>query len=289
LRVNNQNWNNAAISASNLSELEVTLGQLGPAVDDARRAIDFAERSGAAFHRMSKRTTAADALYQSGQLAEARALYAAAEALQREGQPAFDLLYSLRGFRYCDLILAPAERAAWQRQESESPNSASDIESALAEAERRATQTLKWMIDNKMSLLAIGLDHLTLARVALYRAALTAQAPAASANPHLAPALDGLRKAGMLNFLPCALLTAAHWHALIGDPETARHHLDEAQQIAERGPMPLYLADVHLHRARLFRDKIELGKARALIDEHGYGRRREELEDAEAAAIHWKP
>jgi hypothetical protein len=59
--------------------------------------------------------------------------------------------------------------------------------------------------------------------------------------------------------------------------------LDEVQMIAERGPMPLYLADVHLHRARLFRDRAELAKARALIEKHGYWRRREELEDAEEA------
>jgi hypothetical protein len=31
----------------------------------------------------------------------------------------------------------------------------------------------------------------------------------------------------------------------------------------------------------------ELAKARALIEKHGYGRRREELADAEAAAAHW--
>jgi len=198
-----EDWNNAAISASNLSELEVTLGRLGDAVDDARRAIDFADRSGDTFQRMGIRTTAADALHQSGQPGErdeARAFFEAAEALQRERQPQFDLLYSLPGFRYCDLILA--------------------------------------------------LDHLTLARVALYRAALSAQPPAADANPHLAPALDGLRKAGHSDYLPNALLTAAHWHALLGDAATARCHLDEAQQIAERGPMPLYLADIHLHRAR---------------------------------------
>lgn len=34
--------------------------------------------------------------------------------------------------------------------------------------------------------------------------------------------------------------------------EEAERLLEEAQQVAERGPMPLYLADVHLHRARLF-------------------------------------
>lgn len=61
--------------------------------------------------------------------------------------------------------------------------------------------------------------------------------------------------------------------------------------------MPLYLADVHLHRARLvgslksevrsvkFPDidlREELSKARALIEKHGCGRRKEELEDADA-------
>jgi hypothetical protein len=61
----------------------------------------------------------------------------------------------------------------------------------------------------------------------------------------------------------------------------------QAQQIAERGPMPLYLADVHLHRARLFRDRSALAEARALIQQLGYGRRRDELDDAEAAAKLW--
>lgn len=67
----------------------------------------------------------------------------------------------------------------------------------------------------------------------------------------------------------------------------ARKHLAEAQQIAERGPMPLFLADVHLHRARMFRDKTELARAAQLIRDLGYGRRFEELADAEAAAKSW--
>jgi hypothetical protein len=63
----------------------------------------------------------------------------------------------------------------------------------------------------------------------------------------------------------------------------ARAQLAEAQQIAERGPMPLYLADVHLHRARLFRDRAELAQAAKLIRDLGYGRRFDELADAETA------
>ena len=73
----------------------------------------------------------------------------------------------------------------------------------------------------------------------------------------------------------------------IRNAAAARTALDQAQEIAERGPMPLYLADIHLHRARLFRDKGQLAAARTLIQKHGYGRRHEELADAEAAAQDW--
>ena len=47
--------------------------------------------------------------------------------------------------------------------------------------------------------------------------------------------------------------------------------------------MPLFLADIALYRARMFRDKAELAKAGKLIRELGYGRRYDELADAEAA------
>ena len=120
---------------------------------------------------------------------------------------------------------------------------------------------------------------------------------------YLEQARSSFRKAGQLDELPRALLTAALHHHLLGDPAAARACLAEAQQIAERGPMPLYLADVHLHRVRLVGSvkdegrrkndypgidpKAELAKARSLIEKHGYGRRREELADAEAAAVTW--
>lgn len=51
--------------------------------------------------------------------------------------------------------------------------------------------------------------------------------------------------------------------------------------------MPLHLADVHLHRARLFGDRAELAQAAALIRKHHYGRRFAELADAEEAAKGW--
>ncbi len=83
--------------------------------------------------------------------------------------------------------------------------------------------------------------------------------------------------------LPRGLLNAAVYHFVRGEHELTLKHLSEAQQIAERGPMPLYLADIHLYRARMFRDRDELAKAAKLIRELGYGRRYAELEDAEEA------
>lgn len=307
-----KNWKQASTGASNLSELEVTLGRLSEAVADGRRAIEFADRSGDASQRMAKHTTAADALHQAGERAEAGELFAAAERMQEARQPQFPLLYSLPGFQYADLLLAPAERAAWQAvlgNEGVPPAAKSSISNpkskipdplaACAEAEHRARQTLVWAIANHASLLTIALDHLTQARAALYRSLLTpdsSQSAIRNLQSAIESALSKLRAANNLDMLPLALLTAALYHGTLGgDPAEAARLLDEAQQIAERGPMPLYLADVHLHRARLaarqkdegrrmsFPDvdpKAELTKARALIEQHGYGRRREELADA---------
>ena len=60
------------------------------------------------------RTIIADALYQAGRRAEAEARFREAEQMQAERQPDYPLLYSVQGFRYCDLLLAEAERAAWR-------------------------------------------------------------------------------------------------------------------------------------------------------------------------------
>ena len=49
MRVKQEDWNEAAISASNLSELELTLGEVAGAVGDAEQSVTYADRSGDAF------------------------------------------------------------------------------------------------------------------------------------------------------------------------------------------------------------------------------------------------
>ena len=51
--------------------------------------------------------------------------------------------------------------------------------------------------------------------------------------------------------------------------------------------MRLHMADIHLHRARLFHCEEDLQKAHALIEQCGYWQHKEELEDAEVAASVW--
>jgi hypothetical protein len=252
------------------------------------------------FQRLGKRATHADALHLAGRKDEAAALFREAENMQAGEQPEYPLLYSLWGFRYCDLLLATAERAAWRRMLnlSCSPQPSPLPESCRAVSER-AAQTLQWAEKANQDLLSIALDHVTLSCAVLYAAVLEGRAPSQldSCRESLRQAVDGLRVAGVQEYLIPGLLTCSWLHFFTGahtGPESAQTDLDEAFEIAGRGPMPLFLADIHLYRARLFglsKDRYpwtspqhDLAEARGLIEKHGYGRRKEELEDAEAAA-----
>ncbi len=304
MAVAQQNWQNAAIGAGNLSKLELSLGEVGAAERDGEAAVAHADRSGDAFQRMVNRTTHADALHQAGRRAEAAARFDEAEAMQAQRQPEYPRLYSLPGFRYCDLLLAEAERAAWRRRlgsgavvadagaaRSDGAASAQALLAACDAVTGRGSQTLAWITPRNFPL-DIGLDHLTLARAALYAAMLRGEAPPAD---HVDAAVDFLRRAGTQDHLPRALLTRALWRCVTGDFAGGREDLDEAFEIAERGPMRLHLADIRLHRARLFgltpgrpaypwaSPVDDLAAARKLIETCGYGRCLGELEDAEAA------
>ena len=349
-----EEWEGAAISYSNLSELELTLGEVAGAVGDASRSVTYADRSGDADWPRLSRITEADALHQAGRRAEAEALFREAELMQAERQPDYPLLYSLQGFKYCDLLLAAAERAAFLDcgsllplsatqpaasaggQTTDEPSGSRDVVSrpdasrlagesgsrlpqskGLRDVSQRATQTLKWVESWQMDILSASLDHLTLGRAVLYAAVLSSDSAALASfllpTSHLQQSVSGLRRAGQQFMLPHALLTRAWLRSLTSawtGPESAQSDLDEAWEIAARGPMPLFLADIHLYRARLFgrgggeeegihssppllltsspsypwqSPQHDLAEARRLIEKHGYGRRMDELEDAETA------
>ena len=333
-----RDWKQAAIAASNLSELELTLGDVPGAVVSATQSVTYADRSGDAYWKVNGRTALADALHHAGQRLEAKACFREAEALQAERRPEYNLLYSLGGFQYCDLLLTEAELCTWQvflgsnRSEKADPeyepaacDGGNEVQSLLTSAatsiqscrlvSERAAQTLQWGgIAYRQSLLHVALDHLTMGRAALYRLVLEslirpAESPQAFLSSSLGlssvdcialtavaklldAAVDDLRRSGQAQELPRGLLTRALLSALEGNctgPRGAQRNLDEAWEIAARGPMPLFLADIHLHRARLFgavkypwdSPHKDLAEARRLIEKLGYLRRMEELKYAE--------
>jgi hypothetical protein len=109
------NWRQAGILADKLVEMELTLGDVGAAIRYGERAVAYAEKSGDADRRVVNRAGPADALHQAGRRGEAEARFLEAEAMQAQMQPQLPSLYSLQGFRYCDLLLTEAERVAWRR------------------------------------------------------------------------------------------------------------------------------------------------------------------------------
>ena len=259
-----ENWKDATISASNLSQLCLTLGALREAVDFGQQAVDFADRSGDGFHKESKRATLADALHQAGQKAEAEQLFAEAEAMQRERQPEYRFLYSLRGYQYCDLLL---ELGKW------------------AKVLERAEEGLKISTEHNW-LLGIALDQLSIARA--HTAASQSEDSAAqhaAAEQSFNAAVEGLRKAGTTYMLPTGLLARATWRIATQRPALALEDLEEVYEIADSGSMGLYLVDWHIAMARLRRiegdtSAAEQHKTEALrrIAEMGYLRRLEEAE-----------
>jgi hypothetical protein len=302
MAIEQQDWENASIRAGNLSELELSLGALDASLTSAKQAVVYADESDETFERLSMRTTLANALHQAGRGDEAAALLRTAEEMQAAWQAEYPLLYSLQGFEYCDLLLAGAEASAWRAfLDLAGTSRLSPFLKSCREVTDRAQRTLQWATSS-LGLLSIALDHLTLGRAGLYQVVLGGRSLCLpdSCLTSLQTATEELRRAGTQHHLPRGLLSRAWLRCLDGDwtgPESAADDLDEAFEIASRGPMPLHLADIHLYRARLFglrRERpahypwdswqADLAEARRLIEKHGYWRRKQELEDAEQAA-----
>jgi len=271
-----EDWNNAAIAAENLSELYLTNGHLTQALRYAEKGVEFADKSEEWIERRDNLTTLADALHHVGRLPEAEATFREAEEMQKEMQPEFPLLYSLRGFQYCDLLLGQGK---------------------VQEVQSRAGQTLEW--DGQASgasLLDIALDHLSLGRAHLLQAqqeesrdpSTGLRTSFAQAVAHLNQAVDGLRQAGQQDELPRGLLARAELRRVMGDVAGAQADLEEALSIATRGGMRLHQADCHLEYARLHlacgekeKARQSLAQAKDMIQDMGYHRRDGEVAELE--------
>jgi len=108
-RIAQKKWKNAVISAANLSELYLTIGDLGQALEFAQQSAGFAEESSDAFMRIVSGTTLADTLHQTGREATAETHFGKAEAIQKEQYPAYPFLYSMGGGQILRSAAGPGE------------------------------------------------------------------------------------------------------------------------------------------------------------------------------------
>lgn len=257
-------WKGAAIVARNLSETYLIIGDLVQALSYAHQSVRLADQSSDRFEQMAERTRLADTFHQAGYLSEAENAFSEAEEMQKEFNAQFPILYSFRGFNYCDLLL---DQGKYQ------------------EVQARAEQTLTWVMSRGF-LLAIAHDCLSMGRAYLLQAQQEAIDKFAEAADYLKRAVDGLRQSETLHELPRGLLARAELYRITGEFDRAQADLDEAMSIATRGSMGLREADCHLEYARLYvvrgereRARESWEKARGMVERMGYGRRDKDVRE----------
>jgi len=262
MEVNREYWEGAATIASNLSDLMLTLGEVNEAVMYGGWSVTHADRTDDWQVKMMFRTTHADALHQSGRLEEAEVLFREAEAMQRERQPEYSFLYSLLGYRFCDLLLG---RAAYQ------------------EVMERVEKTIEWA-KQYFGLLDVALDNLTHGRAWMMQAEKEGTGDFSRAFDYLDRAVEGLRESGDQDMLALALIKRAACSRLQSLFPRAWEDINEAKEIAELGDMKLHLVDYHLEAGRVCSAENKSDEAnehfktaKKMIEETGYHRRDSEI------------
>jgi tetratricopeptide (TPR) repeat protein len=212
----------------------------------------------------NRRAICAHALHQAGELYKAIELFLEAETMQKQDfykQP--PILYSTRGYYYCDCLLSRGE---------------------VADVQKRASKTLE-LSTQFHSLLDMGLDNLSLGVAAL------SLGETDSARQRLNTAVDWLRSSGYNDNLCVSLLARASLFRMTGDLASAEEDLNEVLDMANRSGFRLVVTDCLLERARLalvqrqVRTALQLiGEAKDLIQATGYKRRIPDLNLLSAAA-----
>jgi hypothetical protein len=254
-------WGNAAVSARNLVDLHLLIGQLDEAENVAQQAITYANRTNTnqRFSQMASHAKLATVSHRQGKLSDALEQFSLAEERQAKRQPEWPQLYSSWGAYYCSLLLDQATDAETQ------------------EAVLNRGQYALYIAQQDNQLLDIGLDRLTIAR---------AQNPNTDPSEQLIcfnEAVLGIRKANKMNFLPAVLLARAQFLRLQQDIEAAERDLEESLDIIQTCGMKLYAVDAALLQGHLNLDQMGTAydcykTAKDLIATTGYHLRDPELE-----------
>jgi tetratricopeptide (TPR) repeat protein len=276
----------ASYAAAAYCELLVIAGRLtdggqgDTALENGRRAVEYADRGNDPYFRMHARSSLAEVQVMLGNVDRAAALFDEAMSIERMYQPRPPFLYSQGLYRY-GYFLIEAGRAQ--------------------EILRAAEQQPDWGTNgDDSSLLSRAIRLLTLG--AAHRSLIEAgeTSPEAIRRTHqlLDDAVSEFRTAGYADYFVRGLLERAHFHRIRGQDDgylAAHEDLDKATIEARRGQMELLVADTELQRlachlqfwpamTTLERDAVRddiavlLARVTDQVATLGYGRRRAMLD-----------
>lgn len=242
--VEDSSWENASINASHISQSELLVGQVSAAVATAVTAVSYADQAKRPFQVIVSRTAHAAALHAAGKREDAEYQFLDAEKRQRQWQPAFPVLYSVQGYRYYDLLIG---RGYWEI------------------VRERARQNLSWespsdaLHERALVRLLLGRANVGFALERVVQRVNFSQAcdDVDEARERLDDAVDGLRSAGQVSYIPWGLIARAALFRSLGDWDRASRDLLEVEEIAASGPMRLFRCDVALERARIDCARVE--------------------------------
>jgi hypothetical protein len=240
---------NVAIYSSNLSETELFYGNVIEAVRRGKESVDAASNF---TQNVINHTTYAEALQAVGLHHDAeRAFDEAQRRLHFLGQfygqsAAFS---SVPGVRYCNLMLDKGSSwgvhfiSAWSLAKH-------GIEIASADGFLLDTALFKTVLGRANHGLAFWRKN------ERHPGSLVSES-VQNSRSCIEDGIGLLPEANQVQFVPYGFLARAAFRRSVGDWDGVARDLDEVEEIAESGPMRLYLCDMTLERARLAFAKTE--------------------------------
>jgi len=257
---NKKDWPTAAKVASNISQLYLILGEIQQSLRFAEKCRELADKCGFPANKPVNYATYASVLHQLGRLNEAEEWFNKAEKIQREIVPPTPILYSVRGFEFCDLLLT-------QEKYNEVLDRGEKIKSLYSRFSGAS------LLDQALNNLSLGCAH-------MMKAQKQPNGDYSEAKIYLDMAIDGLRRAGQQDHLPRGFLKRAELRIIMGSFDKAKDDLETAYSIANRSHMRLFEADCHIGHSALYiatgeKDKAKesLFIAKKMIADIGYYRR----------------
>lgn len=263
----------AAHEARHKSELHLLLGNLDKALEYGEQGVRLADQGRDGYQRYAERAVFGAALHHLGRTEEALLAFEQAETILCGIHPDVGFLYSLWGFRYCDLLLDLGR-----------------VEEVLRRAERMQRF---WQLglherdpEGGLGLISPAVHALVLARARLLETLANDPKELPACRPVMDQALKELHNSGRLDSIPLGYLLRAAFRRAIGNLYGGFKDVREALAIASRGRMKLYEADCHLESCRLYlatgekeRARASLAQADMMIAALGYHRRDQDVHE----------